>query len=246
MDSKTPSAAEQINYHYEQIKERFHVEREREHKRQKHRLTRKLEALIRGDEKTFLEEVEDLQESRDLELVRLKVWQTYMIDRARSGHEERMSSIEDMYQTSSRDVQDRFAKRLEAQADALNVGAANYEISGGSIATGNGRDGRGSAPPRRGRPGKAEVHSRRARRTRESGNMSDVLNGTEDLRGLLLSDFDSSDYGSTAASAPPTTTTTTTTTASGRGQSKQPKLLPLRTEEIDQDVDLLRRAREGR
>jgi hypothetical protein len=94
-----------------------------------------------------------------------------------------MSSIENMYQNSSEDMQD---KRLEAQADSLTVGAANYEKSGASIASGNGRYGRGSAPPRRGRPTKAEINSRRARRTRESGNMSDDLNRTEDRRGLLL------------------------------------------------------------
>ncbi|ANB13618.1 hypothetical protein AWJ20_1917 [Sugiyamaella lignohabitans] len=110
---------------YESLKEQFDADREEEYHHQRQKLTARLDSLIAGKDQPFLEMVEDLNETRDLELVSLNLYEKFLIDRAKKDHEERMQFIEEQYRTSTKEVHEKLSQRLAAQADMLKTGQAN-------------------------------------------------------------------------------------------------------------------------
>jgi hypothetical protein len=84
-------------------------------------LNTKLQALIRGDEPGLLEELCDVEEARDEELVRLNGYEKYLLDQAKSEHEQRVALVDSQFQQATKIILDKFEQKLETH---VNNGAA--------------------------------------------------------------------------------------------------------------------------
>lgn len=214
---------------YAGLKDQFDTDRDAQYERQRIALVQKLEALIAETDDDFLNHVADMGEQRDLELVRVHNLTEYMTQFAQQDYDSRIAQIDERDKMAAKDIQQKLVSRLEMRADTLDKNP-NLDISAPMTIN--------TTPPSSSLKSASGSRSRLRRRENPSGTASGTEaapTATNEEYRSIFSDFGdfggvSSDYASNVTETGPTSALTRQST------NKQPKLNPLKSEEIDDDL----------
>lgn len=242
---------------YEKLEAEYVERHEELYSRQTNELDRRIRRLIAGEDAEFLERVQDLEETRDRDLVRLKIMYDYLMEENGSIYNEEMDKLEQQHTSATRATHDRVVHRLESSLRRFKDDKSLLDISGdgqlevgnlslpstksGSInGNGGGMNGgsasgfvSGSGKKRR----RAAVASYDTTGGGGGGSSDSQLSEYPQAAELssvatFLGDMD--DVGSTGSSL---------TMTGGRNKSALKFLSSLKNDEMNQDIDMLRRAK---
>lgn len=259
-----PSSAA-LTLKYRGLEQRLNKEYEEQYAQQTAAIRRRIDQIRSGQDPEFLESLQDLEEQRDYELVTLKLWRDSVVDKMTRDHQATVSSIMEAHTTASKATQERLVSRIEGHVRKMKDDKSLADISSdanldqlasvGLIANGDevfgdGRIGNGSdkagygsgasaggagtggpatGPGGGGRRGRREAANIASYNTAGSGSdsTSDMPSGRTTRQGLALvsdRDLDGTSIG---------------------GRNKQPSkyLTSLKTDEINEDLGILRRAK---
>ncbi|KAF5101042.1 hypothetical protein D0Z00_001042 [Geotrichum galactomycetum] len=94
-----------------------------------HALQSTLSSLHAGTNPEFLEQLADLEERRDQELLRLRLWEQYRIDRTETEYQREVEAANEEYGRLTLLVKERLMERLENQRKSLREDKALLDIA---------------------------------------------------------------------------------------------------------------------
>ncbi|CAN6673448.1 hypothetical protein TRVA0_048S01002 [Trichomonascus vanleenenianus] len=260
-------------YHrkYQELNTRFDKNRQALYEQQKAALQKQLQDVIDEKDDELLDRIKDLEEARDNDLLRLNTWQSILLSRTQLQHDKDMEQIDREYDHVSGVVETKMMQRLESHVkrfkedkSLVDVSSdASLELTAGLAGSNDttaaffakSGGGQGSANNSR-----RQVKLRRRDNTRggsgsESGIASEALSGRrtgaaeKDLN-AFLSDVDLNAYSSSeaisasaAAAAESAAANAPSRITNARNTKATKALTSLKTDEINQDLALLRRKR---
>lgn len=124
-DKRRQTIALRINY----ISEQFENDRNDHYREMLHALQSTLSSLHAGTNPEFLEQLADLEETRDEELLRLRLWEEYRIDRTETEYQREVEAANEEYGRLTLLVKERLMERLENQRKSLREDKALLDIA---------------------------------------------------------------------------------------------------------------------
>uniref|UniRef100_A0A060TE27 ARAD1D04488p n=1 Tax=Blastobotrys adeninivorans TaxID=409370 RepID=A0A060TE27_BLAAD len=257
-----PSSAA-LTLKYRGLEQRLNKEYEEQYAQQTAAIRRRIDQIRSGQDAEFLECLQDLEEQRDYELVTLKLWRDSVVDKMTRDHQATVSSIVEAHTTASKATHERLVSRMEAHVRKMKDDKSLADISSdanldqlasvgvitngdevfGDARVGNGSDkggygsgapggagtGSGAGPGGGGRRGRREAANIASYNTAGSGSdsTSDMPTGRTTRQLALVSDRDLDG----------------TSIAGGRNKQPSKYLTSLKTDEINEDLGILRRAK---
>ncbi|KAF5099555.1 hypothetical protein D0Z03_000987 [Geotrichum reessii] len=94
-----------------------------------HALQSTLSSLHAGTNPEFLEKLADLEEQRDQELLRLRLWEDYRIERTETEYQREVEAANEEYGRLTLLVKERLMERLENQRKSLREDKALLDIA---------------------------------------------------------------------------------------------------------------------
>ncbi|KAA8917311.1 hypothetical protein TRICI_000543 [Trichomonascus ciferrii] len=243
---------------YERLETEYADRIEELYSRQTSELDRRIQRLIAGEDAEFLERVQDLEETRDRDLVRLKIMYDYLMDENGSIYNEEMDKIDHEHTSATRATHDRVVHRLESSLRRFKDDKSLLDISGdGQLEIGNlslpsakgsgSLNGNGGAMNGGSASGFASGGATKKRRRAAVANYDTTGGGgassdsqlseypqTAELSSVATFLGDMDDVGSTGNSL---------TMTGGRNKSALKFLSSLKNDEMNQDIDMIRRAK---
>ena len=129
MPSKRDKKRQTISHRLNQISSMFESERDFHYREMLHGLQSTLSSLHSGTNEQFLEELQDLQENRDEELVRLKLWQQYQLECTERNYQREVELANKEHEQMIEMVKERLMNKLEAQKKKLKEDKALLDIA---------------------------------------------------------------------------------------------------------------------
>uniref|UniRef100_A0A060TH54 ARAD1D28204p n=1 Tax=Blastobotrys adeninivorans TaxID=409370 RepID=A0A060TH54_BLAAD len=111
------------------ISDMFTSERDAHYREMLRTLQTTLASLHAGDNQEFLEDLADMEESRDRELAKLALWEQYQIEKSDRQLQEDIETAEREYSQTMDLVKERLMARLEAQRKKLKEDKALLDIA---------------------------------------------------------------------------------------------------------------------
>lgn len=247
---------------YRALNRDFAMKRKSIYQQQIQILNTKLQALIRGDDPGFLEELVDVEESRDEELVRLNTHQKYLLDQAQAEHQQRLAMVDNQFQQATKIILDKFEQKLQTHVNGngnlRSRASSSFDIAADSateLKISTARSKRGAAAL--GGPGghrpklrRREVTSSYATNYNTGSGSESAMNSAFELGRLRLprdkdfeedlkffwSDIDLTTYSGNESATP----VTAASTSAARSSRSVKGLNGLNSGEIALDLDLMR------
>lgn len=111
------------------ITKTFEEERDSQYRDMLHTLQSTLSSLHTGKNADFQEHLTDIEELRDMELMRLNLWESYQIEQTEEEYQREIASANDEYNRMTQLVKERLMARLEAQRKKLREEKAYLDIA---------------------------------------------------------------------------------------------------------------------
>jgi hypothetical protein len=242
---------------YERLEAEFADRNEELYSRQTSELDRRIRRLIAGEDAEFLERAQDLEETRDRDLVRLKIMYDYLMEENGSIYNEEMDKIDQQHTSATRATHDRVVHRLESSLRRFKDDKSLLDISGdGLLEVGNlslpsskGGSLNGNGGGMNGGSASGFVSGSGKKRRRAAVANYDTTGGGGGSSDSQLSEYPQTAELSSVATflgdvddVGPSTGNSLTMTG-GRNKSALKFLSSLKNDEMNQDIDMLRRAK---
>ncbi|CAN6653470.1 transcriptional regulatory protein Sds3p [Trichomonascus vanleenenianus] len=173
--SKRDKRRQTMASRYVQLNEAFETDRDIHYRQMLHTLQTTLTSLHTGANAEFQERLHDIEERRDYELVKLRLYEQYLIERAEGEYHKQVEQAHEEHEQMMQMVKERLMSRLEAQRKKLREDKALLDIAndhsvflsydrGGPPASTDNNTAAGLAPGSPQNGGASSDHRRRRRR----------------------------------------------------------------------------------
>jgi Sds3-like len=127
--SKREKKRQSMSSRLYRISDMFEAERDLHYRNMLHNLQSTLYSLHVGENLEYLEELADMEESRDEGLVTLYLWQKYQMERADQEYQKDVESANQEHANMTAFVKDKLMQRLESQRKKLSEDKALLDIA---------------------------------------------------------------------------------------------------------------------
>lgn len=188
--SKKDKRRQQIASRLSKLESTFNDDRSNFYRALLHNLQTTLATIQQGTNDEYLDLKEVLEESRDYELTRLRLWEEYQVKRVENEYKEDIARAKENYDMMIKLLKEKFYDKLQRQVKQLKEDKLLLNlVNASSWNTGNGHDSTISALSAAAAALSISLHDRRSLRKREfhsrftSGEADDLSDGVGNSSG---------------------------------------------------------------